>query len=125
MERKTIWATSFSNLRRRSAFSVAGWRFGPAGSQNALATGPSTSATVTIHGLCGSSSSARNFLSSHSTLASFVRAPRSEEHTSELQSLRHLVCRLLLEKKKKKKDKRNTPPANQHNTHRQRDVQHI
>src|SRR5262245_62394181 len=28
---------------------------------------------------------------------------RSEEHTSELQSLRHLVCRLLLEKKKKEK----------------------
>src|SRR5262245_63993318 len=28
---------------------------------------------------------------------------RSEEHTSELQSLRHLVCRLLLEKKKKKR----------------------
>src|SRR5262245_62623571 len=28
--------------------------------------------------------------------------PRSEEHTSELQSLRHLVCRLLLEKKNKK-----------------------
>src|SRR5437899_10061094 len=28
-------------------------------------------------------------------------ARRSEEHTSELQSLRHLVCRLLLEKKKK------------------------
>src|SRR5215212_11483033 len=30
-----------------------------------------------------------------------VVAVRSEEHTSELQSLRHLVCRLLLEKKKK------------------------
>src|SRR5205814_10043414 len=29
------------------------------------------------------------------------REQRSEEHTSELQSLRHLVCRLLLEKKKK------------------------
>src|SRR5437899_2593111 len=29
-----------------------------------------------------------------------VLLPRSEEHTSELQSLRHLVCRLLLEKKK-------------------------
>src|SRR5258705_8570391 len=28
-----------------------------------------------------------------------VLARRSEEHTSELQSLRHLVCRLLLEKK--------------------------
>src|SRR5687768_18000817 len=31
--------------------------------------------------------------------------PRSEEHTSELQSRLHLVCRLLLEKKKKKKTK--------------------
>src|SRR5215208_7889988 len=29
---------------------------------------------------------------------------RSEEHTSELQSRGHLVCRLLLEKKKKQKD---------------------
>src|SRR5437899_7094839 len=29
---------------------------------------------------------------------------RSEEHTSELQSLRHLVCRLLLEKKNKQID---------------------
>src|SRR5437899_7327538 len=32
-----------------------------------------------------------------------VLSPRSEEHTSELQSLRHLVCRLLLEK--------NNPPV--------------
>src|SRR5258708_8055576 len=31
-------------------------------------------------------------------------AERSEEHTSELQSPDHLVCRLLLEKKKKKTD---------------------
>src|SRR3712207_7621365 len=30
-----------------------------------------------------------------------VRVPRSEEHTSELQSRQYLVCRLLLEKKKK------------------------
>src|SRR5436853_2050212 len=29
-----------------------------------------------------------------------LTSSRSEEHTSELQSLRHLVCRLLLEKKK-------------------------
>src|SRR5258707_15487433 len=29
-----------------------------------------------------------------------LRAPRSEEHTSELQSRQYLVCRLLLEKKK-------------------------
>src|SRR5437899_4860143 len=35
-----------------------------------------------------------------------VVCTRSEEHTSELQSLRHLVCRLLLEKKKQKKNYR-------------------
>src|SRR5437016_8133195 len=34
------------------------------------------------------------------------RDNRSEEHTSELQSLTNLVCRLLLEKKKKKKLKK-------------------
>src|SRR2546422_1962602 len=33
---------------------------------------------------------------------------RSEEHTSELQSRLHLVCRLLLEKKKKKQRERHT-----------------
>src|SRR5947208_12698781 len=33
----------------------------------------------------------------------YSREARSEEHTSELQSPDHLVCRLLLEKKKKKK----------------------
>src|SRR3712207_7628075 len=32
-------------------------------------------------------------------------APRSEEHTSELQSRQYLVCRLLLEKKKKTKQR--------------------
>src|SRR3989449_7614139 len=36
------------------------------------------------------------------------RSRRSEEHTSELQSRLHLVCRLLLEKKKKP----TTPPRN-------------
>src|SRR2546422_3923891 len=42
---------------------------------------------------------------------------RSEEHTSELQSRLHLVCRLLLEKKKKKQtqtsnDSTKQPPSN-------------
>src|SRR5687767_15321059 len=36
-------------------------------------------------------------------LSALVGEGRSEEHTSELQSLAYLVCRLLLEKKKKKK----------------------
>src|SRR5437899_12619764 len=34
------------------------------------------------------------------SIATCAFGPRSGEHTSELQSLRHLVCRLLLEKKK-------------------------
>src|SRR2546429_5360038 len=40
-----------------------------------------------------------------SSRADFNRSPclRSEEHTSELQSRLHLVCRLLLEKKKKQR----------------------
>src|SRR5207253_9513255 len=46
--------------------------------------------------------------SSNRSSTSCRRCPlnvRSEEHTSELQSRGHLVCRLLLEKKKKKKKK--------------------
>src|SRR2546425_9533920 len=39
-------------------------------------------------------------------------AQRSEEHTSELQSLAYLVCRLLLEKKNEPR----ADPARQHNT---------
>src|SRR2546429_3119511 len=40
--------------------------------------------------------------STHQLLIEGRTAVRSEEHTSELQSRLHLVCRLLLEKKKKK-----------------------
>src|SRR2546422_1828994 len=39
------------------------------------------------------------------------QSERSEEHTSELQSRLHLVCRLLLEKKKKKKQTTSIPGA--------------
>src|SRR5258708_24886821 len=45
------------------------------------------------HGLAGHDTRAR---------ARRVARPRSEEHTSELQSPDHLVCRLLLEKKKRR-----------------------
>src|SRR5687768_18597128 len=44
---------------------------------------------------------------------------RSEEHTSELQSRLHLVCRLLLEKKKKKKNK-----THHNNTHYKNQTNH-
>src|SRR5690554_7315497 len=47
--------------------------------------------------------------------------PRSEEHTSELQSRPHLVCRLLLEKKKKK----NNNQTYERNTNQQRSSPNI
>src|SRR5690349_23073915 len=61
--------------------------------------------------LCGSSSQSFEqvgFLTASAVheaehAVELLDAPRSEEHTSELQSRRDLVCRLLLEKKKKKK----------------------
>src|SRR5689334_23929507 len=53
-----------------------------------------------------------NSLSAAATLWAARDACRSEEHTSELQSQFHLVCRLLLEKKKKKKEKDKTPHTN-------------
>src|SRR5690348_17772315 len=43
---------------------------------------------------------------------------RSEEHTSELQSPVHLVCRLLLEKKKKKKKYKNPHMTNTNHTNK-------
>src|SRR5258706_12053282 len=44
----------------------------------------------------------RTRMASSRNLSDFCRRERSEEHTSELQSLTNLVCRLLLEKKKTK-----------------------
>src|SRR2546422_2002800 len=47
----------------------------------------------------------------------FQGDPRSEEHTSELQSRLHLVCRLLLEKKKKRSHDRVKWSFNQSHKH--------
>src|SRR2546422_8889700 len=47
---------------------------------------------------------AKSWSSNPKNGASVIKCCRSEEHTSELQSRLHLVCRLLLEKKKKKED---------------------
>src|SRR5690348_17746968 len=52
--------------------------------------------------LPNSSSASKYFPASTSRRISCSASGRSEEHTSELQSPVHLVCRLLLEKKKKK-----------------------
>src|SRR5471030_3473716 len=50
---------------------------------------------------------------------------RSEEHTSELQSLRHLVCRLLLEKKKQIPKEKHIKKKNKKYTKKQRHKTHI
>src|SRR2546429_3786608 len=47
-----------------------------------------------------STSGARGARASHAASVRLTPGGRSEEHTSELQSRLHLVCRLLLEKKK-------------------------
>src|SRR5437870_6020204 len=58
--------------------------------------------------LCVWQATAGKVIRAHGNLcmiANYFAGGRSEEHTSELQSRGHLVCRLLLEKKKKKKKK--------------------
>src|SRR2546430_12199691 len=75
------------------------------------ASAGSTTSRCTAHGLAPSERAASSRpISSFCTAAIMVRMtrgmekyryPRSEEHTSELQSQSNLVCRLLLEKKKK------------------------
>src|SRR5258708_17418592 len=54
-------------------------------------------------GCCGGFCSGLSTDRARRRLAMTEQKPRSEEHTSELQSPDHLVCRLLLEKKKKTK----------------------
>src|SRR5262245_62744681 len=98
-------------------------RPGSEGASKLLASAPRLAGTLPLRKACSLDRSAdlvrskpqkqdrpatmRNRSEIRALLWTEVRAPcllklskRSEEHTSELQSLRHLVCRLLLEKKK-------------------------
>src|SRR5205809_2406775 len=59
--------------------------------------------TLICPGYCSSDSILRATSFDNQIACSSPIFSRSEEHTSELQSRLHLVCRLLLEKKKKKK----------------------
>src|SRR2546422_6260710 len=65
---------------------------------------------------CGPRTWPRPPPTSTSPSRSSPRSARSEEHTSELQSRLHLVCRLLLEKKKKVIHRR--PASGPHDRHR-------
>src|SRR5438034_6509478 len=68
-------------------------------------SGSGTSSPSTSRGISTSTGRGRPVL---------VEIPRSEEHTSELQSHSDLVCRLLLEKKKKNKRTQKTQLRHQH-----------
>src|SRR5438876_4791589 len=71
--------------------------------------------TLSLHdALPISNRTGRGRCPSSSSTCSASCGSRSEEHTSELQSPVHLVCRLLLEKKKKKK--KTTKSYNKYNT---------
>src|SRR2546422_5594257 len=72
----TLFRSRASRTAARTASRSAGGRLGPQGSSHASS------------GITPSAASAQS-----------IRRTRSEEHTSELQSRLHLVCRLLLEKK--------------------------
>src|SRR5690625_4736122 len=77
---------------------------------SASSSGAPSTASATMPSLSAPPLIATSSLSPASVVAAPTTAPsecRSEEHTSELQSRGHLVCRLLLEKKKKK-----TTPTN-------------
>src|SRR5476649_1742892 len=58
--------------------------------------------TLSLHDALPICGRPRKRCESESPLETVYPSPRSEEHTSELQSHSDLVCRLLLEKKKKK-----------------------
>src|SRR5262245_62454207 len=76
-------------------------RSAPGGLESFIASATVSSSTFGSNGLVRNENTPRR-------VAATASGMRSEEHTSELQSLRHLVCRLLLEKKKKKKTQEKT-----------------
>src|SRR5207237_4506441 len=86
-------ALPISQAVTASGSTLRDWNFAPAGMMSASGSLFNPSGTVSR-------------LDMAVALDGLKREPRSEEHTSELQSHLNLVCRLLLEKKKE-----NTPPT--------------
>src|SRR3989441_6664292 len=90
-----VWwsdAGPFVGLHQLNAARVEYFRrvFGGFGGKHALDVG------------CGGGILAESLAAEGAVVTGVDPSERSEEHTSELQSLAYLVCRLLLEKKKKK-----------------------
>src|SRR2546422_8001301 len=91
-----------------SALAQNGWNFGSLSSSPLTLPpmpAPRSPYFLTPSSSCGAArSGCCNATEAKATKRSgFAAQARSEEHTSELQSRLHLVCRLLLEKKKKEK----------------------
>src|SRR5438874_8353857 len=85
----TLFRSPFATYSQRRSSSA-----GSRGSASLLVCG------CAVH--CGARSRSAWHQSEWRVSVSSIPRPRSEEHTSELQSRRDLVCRLLLEKKKTK-----------------------
>src|SRR5690349_22074988 len=100
-----------AHVRALSVWSAANWSAGHAaltasGTASQRARGSAPSTATTRQATTAASATPANANTSQSRdrpcCGWDVFAFRSEEHTSELQSRRELVCRLLLEKKKKR-----------------------
>src|SRR2546422_1747443 len=91
--------TSARRARRRSRSSRSRW---PTGSRTSRRRWPVASTSTASRHASPFSSMSTTTSSRRSRSSAPGGGCRSEEHTSELQSRLHLVCRLLLEKKKKK-----------------------
>src|SRR2546425_6796821 len=84
---------------------IVSWAIVPVGSLRlaVMVCGPASSATIAAKPLAVRKPEVPFTVTPKSAPGGILTSPRtrSEEHTSELQSLAYLVCRLLLEKKKK------------------------
>src|SRR5690625_6802458 len=85
------------------------------GPADTVLIGQTTFSVIALHRLGGTtpSSPVVEFNRSPRVVPRFPYRPRSEEHTSELQSRGHLVCRLLLEKKKAPANEISKKPSEQ------------
>src|SRR5690348_18185405 len=98
--------------------SVSSWKIRPAGTNRSACVGrsapPDSTRFITGSRLTRAISRARSVLRSE---YGFIEPPRrSEEHSSELQSPVHLVCRLLLEKKKNRTNNNEKQDKQSHNS---------
>src|SRR5204862_8220220 len=96
--------TQLSTLSLHDALPISAGHYDRTGAASAGAAGRRQSF---LRGRARRHLAARPFAEHHRMVAQQGVDERSEEHTSELQSRRDLVCRLLLEKKKKKKKNKN------------------